>query len=58
MADLVKCPVMLADIGERPVSNNVYRGFFDGRNSERSTDAGSGLAPGARVEVECIALVG
>jgi reactive intermediate/imine deaminase len=58
MADLVKCTVMLADIKEWPAFNEVYRGFFDGRFPARSAFAGSGLALGARVEVECIAVVG
>lgn len=57
MADLVKCTVMLADIKEWPAFNTVYREFFDGRYPARSAFAGSGLALGARVEVECIAIV-
>lgn len=57
MADIVKCTVMLADIKEWPAFNEVYRGFFDGRYPARSAFAGSGLALGARVEVECIAVV-
>ena len=58
MSDIVKCTVMLADIKEWPAFNEVYRGFFDGRFPARSAFAGSGLALGARVEVECIAVVG
>ncbi len=58
MADIVKCTVMLADIKEWPAFNAVYRGFFDGRFPARSAFAGSGLALDARVEVECIAVVG
>ncbi|HET9033716.1 MAG TPA: Rid family detoxifying hydrolase [Dokdonella sp.] len=57
MADLVKCTVMLADIKDWPAFNKVYRSFFDGRYPARSAFAGSGLALGARVEVECIAVV-
>ena len=57
MGDIVKCTVMLADIKEWPAFNVVYRGFFDGRYPARSAFAGSGLALGARVEVECIAVV-
>lgn len=55
MADLVKCTVMLADIGEWPAFNEVYREFFDDHFPARSAFAASGLALGARVEVECIA---
>ena len=58
MSDIVKCTVMLADIKEWPAFNEVYRGFFDKRYPARSAFAGSGLALGARVEVECIAVVG
>ncbi len=58
MGDLVKCTVLLADIKEWGAFNDVYRGFFDGRYPARSAFAGSGLALGARVEVECIAAVG
>lgn len=57
MSDIVKCTVMLADIKEWPAFNAVYRGFFDNRFPARSAFAGSGLALGARVEVECIAIV-
>lgn len=57
MADVVKCMVMLADIGEWPAFNDVYRTYFDGRYPARSAFAASGLALGARVEVECIAAV-
>lgn len=55
MDDLVKCTVMLADIAEWPAFNDVYRTFFDGRFPARSAFAATGLALGARVEVECIA---
>jgi reactive intermediate/imine deaminase len=57
MRDLVKCTVMLADIKEWPAFNTVYREFFDGRYPARSAFAGSGLALGARVEVDCMAAV-
>jgi reactive intermediate/imine deaminase len=55
MGDLVKCTVMLADISEWSKFNDVYRSFFDGRFPARSALGASGLALGARVEVECIA---
>lgn len=56
MGDLVKCTVMLADIGEWTAFNEVYREFFPGgRYPARSALGASGLAMGARVEVECIA---
>lgn len=58
MDDLVKCTVMLVDIEEWGAFNEVYRTFFSGRFPARSAFAGSGLALGSRVEVECIAAVG
>ncbi|MEM7359150.1 MAG: RidA family protein [Pseudomonadota bacterium] len=55
MKRLVKCTVMLADMAEWPAFNAVYKEFFDGTYPARSAFAASGLALGARVEVECIA---
>lgn len=53
-----KCTVFLQDIGEYAAMNDVYRTFFPKDPPARSTVAGSGLALGARVEVECMALAG
>ena len=58
LKDVVKCTVMLADIGEWGRFNEVYKTFFAPPYPARSAFAGSGLALGARVEVECIAYVG
>jgi 2-iminobutanoate/2-iminopropanoate deaminase len=59
MDSLVKCTVMLVDMAEWPAFNEVYRAYFeDGRYPARSAFGASGLALGARVEVECIAAVG
>ena len=58
LRDVVKCTVMLADIAEWARFNEVYRTFFDGAFPARSALGASGLALGARVEVECIAYVG
>ncbi|UCF41497.1 MAG: RidA family protein [Gemmatimonadota bacterium] len=55
---VVKCTVFLADIADYAAMNEVYRTYFPERPPARSTVAGSGLALGARVEIECIALVG
>lgn len=57
LENLVKCTVMLADISEWPAFNEVYRTFFEDRYPARSAFATSGLALGARVEVECLAAV-
>lgn len=54
-ADVVKCTVFLADIAEWPAFNTVYREFFQKPFPARSALAASGLALGARVELECIA---
>lgn len=55
---VVKCTVFLADIADYAAMNEVYRTFFPGNPPARSTVAGSGLALGARVEIECIAVAG
>jgi reactive intermediate/imine deaminase len=55
---VVKCTIFLADIGEWPSMNQVYVTFFGERKPARSAVAGSGLALGARVEIECIAVIG
>ncbi len=56
MDDLVKCTVMLADIAEWPAFNEIYKSFFTEHYPARSAMAVSGLALGARVEVECMAV--
>ncbi len=54
--DLVKCTVFLADIADYAAMNEVYVTFFaDIEPPARSAMAGSGLALGAKVEIECIA---
>ncbi|MCH2161541.1 MAG: Rid family hydrolase [Phycisphaerales bacterium] len=58
MDDVVKCTVMLADISEWSAFNNIYQGYFKGRYPARSALGANGLALGARVEVDCIAVVG
>jgi 2-iminobutanoate/2-iminopropanoate deaminase len=54
----VKCTVFLADIKDYQAMNAVYAIYFPKDPPARSTVAGSGLALGARVEIECIATVG
>ncbi|MEM9529315.1 MAG: Rid family detoxifying hydrolase [Pseudomonadota bacterium] len=56
MNDLVKCLVMLADISEWGTFNEVYATYFDEHYPARSAFGASGLAIGARVEVECTAV--
>ena len=52
-----KCTVMMADIAEWPAFNEVYATYFQTHLPARSAFAASGLALGARVEVECLATV-
>jgi 2-iminobutanoate/2-iminopropanoate deaminase len=54
----VKCTVFLADIRDYAAMNAVYATFFPKDPPARSTVAGSGLALGARVEIECMAVAG
>lgn len=55
MEDVVKCTVFLADISDYPKMNEVYLKYFPSEPPARSALAASGLALGARVEIECIA---
>lgn len=56
MDKIVKCTVMMADMAEWDRMNVVYREYFpEGRLPARSAFGTSGLALGARVEIECIA---
>jgi len=54
---VVKCTIFLADIAEWPVFNEVYCEYFKVNLPARSALAASGLALGARVELECIAFL-
>lgn len=57
MDRVVKCTVFLADMAEWGAMNEVYVEFFPNNKPARSAVAVSGLALGARVEIECIAVV-
>jgi reactive intermediate/imine deaminase len=52
---VVKCTVMLVDIGEWAAMNEVYLTFFRAHRPARSAFGTSGLALGARLELECMA---
>jgi reactive intermediate/imine deaminase len=56
--NVFKCTVFLADIADYAAMNEVYAGVFPAAPPARSTVAGSGLALGARVEIECLATAG
>jgi reactive intermediate/imine deaminase len=51
---VVKCTVMLADIGEWAAMNEVYLTFFPSHRPARSAFGTTGLALGARLELECM----
>lgn len=53
--DVVKCTVFLLDINDYDAMNEAYAAAFGDTPPARSTLAGSGLALGAKVEIECIA---
>ena len=52
---IFKCLCMLEDINDYNEMNKAYTTFFNSRNNlpSRSTFAGSGLALGAKIEIEC-----
>ena len=52
---IFKCLCMLEDINDYSDMNNAYTEFFNSRDylPSRSTFAGSGLALGAKIEIEC-----
>jgi len=57
--DVFHCLVMLADMDDWPSFNRIYLEHFDPeRLPARSAFAASGLALGARVEIECKAYAG
>ena len=58
MDRVFKCTVFLKDIADYTSMNEAYAPFFPKEPPARSTMAGSGLALGALVEIECMALAG
>ena len=58
MNQVVKCTVMMADMAEWPRMNTVYATYFPNHKPARSAFGANGLALGARVEIECIAVLG
>ncbi|MCK9275160.1 MAG: Rid family hydrolase [Syntrophales bacterium] len=55
--NIVKVTVMLSDMSEWAEMNKIYVTFFGTHYPARSALGASGLAFGARVEIECIAIV-
>jgi 2-iminobutanoate/2-iminopropanoate deaminase len=57
LADVIKCTAMLADMGEWAAMNQVYVTFFRAHLPTRSAFGTTGLALGARLELECVAVL-
>lgn len=57
LSEVVKCTVFLADMAEWAAMNEVYKTYFPENPPARSALGSSGLALGARTEIECIATV-
>jgi 2-iminobutanoate/2-iminopropanoate deaminase len=57
MDRVVKCTVFLADIKDWADFNEIYISYFRVRKPARSAMAAAGLALGARVEIDCIAVM-
>ena len=55
LEEVVKCTVFLGDIAEWGAMNEVYKTYFPTNPPARSALGSSGLALGARVEIECLA---
>ena len=55
--DVVKTTVFLADMADFAVMNDVYAKYFDSNKPARATVQAAGLPRGAKVEIDCIALV-
>ncbi|AXT60754.1 RidA family protein [Aquimarina sp. AD10] len=55
MNDVVKCTVILADINDFSAFNEIYKTYFP-QKPARTTFAAKGLAVGASIEIECIAV--
>lgn len=57
LGHVIKVTVMLADMSEWAEMNKVYVTFFPKHLPARSALGANGLAFGARVEIECIAVL-
>lgn len=56
LADVVRCGVFLADIGDFAPMNNVYAEHFPQPLPARTT-VGAALAAGMKVEIDCVAVL-
>ena len=58
MDRVVKCTVFMADMKEWPAMNAIYATYFPTHKPARSAFGSTGLALGARLEIECMAVAG
>jgi 2-iminobutanoate/2-iminopropanoate deaminase len=56
LAMVVKTTVFLADLADGPIVNEVYQEYFPDPPPTRSAVQVAGLARGALVEIECLAI--
>jgi 2-iminobutanoate/2-iminopropanoate deaminase len=56
--DVVRTTIFLADLGDFAKVNEVYGRYFTAAPPARSTVQVAGLPRGARVEIDCVAVVG
>jgi len=57
LAHVVKTTVFMQDLGEFAAMNAVYAEYFTQNPPARSTVQVAGLPRGARVEIECVAVI-
>ena len=55
--NVVKTTVFLADMNDFTAMNEVYAKYFSENKPARATVQAAGLPRGARVEIECIAVI-
>jgi 2-iminobutanoate/2-iminopropanoate deaminase len=55
LADVVKCSVFLADGNDFKAMNEVYAEFFGDQKPARTTVVAGFIAPGMKVEIDCVA---
>jgi reactive intermediate/imine deaminase len=58
MDDVVQCTVFVADMKDVPAMNGAYIPFFTKHRPARTALGANGLALDARVEIQCVAVVG
>jgi len=56
LGDIVKCTAFLDDMADYAEMNAAYKEFFPGDKPARSTFGVDGLALGASLEIECLAV--